>query len=103
MMAYLSNSIEAYDWQLKWCDHCVHRPNLVSNPPADCPILMISELFNYDQLSKGKEELKTVLDILIPTENKLFAGRCSMYVEGLPLWLDNDDEQEDLFVYEEQK
>lgn len=72
-MAYFSNGTEGLDWQVWNCDICKH------NEENGCPLLLVSEIFNYDQLSKGQEKLKKTMDILMPRKDSKNL-KCGMFV-----------------------
>jgi len=70
-------------YEEKWCSRCIHRGK---DDGPGCPIMLASHIFNYDavrQEAAGKPELKNILDILIPEDDDGFAGKCSMFVEGV--------------------
>ena len=69
-MAYFSNGSAGMDFQSKYCAKC-------SNAEEDgmCVIWDIHMFYNYDQLSKGQEKLKSTLNMLINDETNV----CSFF------------------------
>ena len=74
-MAYFSNGTEGDMFREKWCDRCIHDEN------NDCPVWNAHLAFDYQQLKEGKEELRQVLDMLIPMKDKIWPDKCKMFVE----------------------
>ena len=50
-MGYFSNGCEGLDWEILWCNRCVHEPP--NDADWDCAVHSIQLMFNYAQLKKG--------------------------------------------------
>ncbi len=66
-MAYFSNSTDG-DRLQQQCDTCI-----AGREGACCPVRIVQDLYNYDQLDKGQEKLKEAMEVLIDKE-----GICQM-------------------------
>lgn len=75
-MGYFPNGTEGMIYDEEMCSRCVHQK------PDDggCAVWLLHMIYNYDQLDKGQEKLKTALDILIPVgEDGLSNEKCTMF------------------------
>jgi len=59
-MAYFSNSSEGAVLD-KQCEECP----LEDYSDKPCPVIIIQQLYNYDQLYKGNEQLKEAMNYLV--------------------------------------
>ena len=70
-MAYFPNGSSG-DYLDAQCADCPANKNAGSDGPQ-CPILHVQLLYNYDQLDKGQEKLKSAMELLIGED-----GNCRM-------------------------
>lgn len=68
-MAYFSNGTEWMEWEGRNCGVCAFGQK-------PCPIIAAHMFGNYDQ--HGNDDLRVVLDTLIPHENGKAAKDCPM-------------------------
>ncbi len=83
-MGYFSNGCEGLDWEILWCNRCVHEPP--NDAGWDCAVRAIQTMFNYTQLKKGQENLRAAMDMLIVEQVKAssYDQRCAMFVNKDP-------------------
>jgi len=73
-MAYFSNGSEGYSWEEDNCDVCHFGTD-----DRLCSVRYIQNLWNYDQLKAGNEELHKAMNFLIP-EKDGHPQKCSMFI-----------------------
>lgn len=71
-MAYFCNGTEGMRYEADFCERCVHYDG-----EEGCPVMAIHMLYNYDQIDN--KDLKTILELLIPTDGDGFAGECKLF------------------------
>lgn len=74
-MAYFSNGTEGMDFEAMVCVNCRHS---ICDEDGQCPIMLIHQMFNYEQW--GNARLNQVLEILIPRDTDGFSRKCSMFL-----------------------
>lgn len=75
-MGYFSNSSEGMAYEDKYCSKCVHN-----KAEGGCAVLFAHAMWGYG----AEDDVKSILDVLIPRDDKGFNEECSMFVD------DNDD------------
>lgn len=88
-MAYFANGTEGDMWQAVNCDRCRNWKSRGEEDPDNqgCPINDVQMLYNYDQLARGQEKLRSAMNLLIPEEQVMIDGKprykvaaqCSMF------------------------
>lgn len=74
-MAYFGNGTEGLMYQEEYCFKCKNFRG------SGCPIWDLHLLYSY-KLCNSRSIGKKMLDILIPKEKGLIAGKCSMFLKG---------------------
>jgi len=77
-MGYFANGIEGGDYEEEYCCKCIHYSD---NPEVpQCPVLLLHELYNYDDCNKKD----SFLHVLIPRNERGYNEKCTMFIpEGL--------------------
>lgn len=79
-MAYFSNGTEGLIYQDRYCDKCRHYKLDKASDTYGCPVWDIHSLYNGDY--HKNEDIKNILDILIPRKKHGFADKCNMFSKG---------------------
>lgn len=77
-MAYFPNGTAGMIYEEQFCANCIHD----ANPETGCSILLIHNLYNYDQADKDARgaAIKSIMEMLIPTgKSGLGAEQCTMF------------------------
>ncbi len=80
-MAYFANGTDGMIYEEKYCDHCLHFGD--EDGIEGCPILLIHDLYNYDQCkprSTVEKTIKEILELLIPTMDS-YPDKCKMFID----------------------
>lgn len=75
MMGYFSNGTEGMDYELRYCDRCVHQNGL--DGKSGCAIWMLHLLYNYQECNNEN----SMLHDLIP-RSTVGNEQCVMFYEG---------------------
>lgn len=76
-MGYFSNGSEGDVYEHKYCSHCVHY-HLGQWDEGCCAVWNAHMIGNYKQIEN--HDLATVLDLLIPSDERSFPTKCAMYL-----------------------
>ena len=76
MMAYFSTGSEGDDYQLRWCQRCIHWPE---SAIAECPVWTVQGDYNYERVNEPEHAIRKILDILIPSRDDGFPDQCRMF------------------------
>lgn len=68
-MGYFANSSEGAAFEETYCARCVH------NGETPCAVMLVHELYNYDQLDESEERLRGALNLLIDEDEYI----CRMF------------------------
>jgi len=87
-MGYFSNGTQGRDYEAAYCEKRVnYRDN--GSGSLGCPIMDAHAFANYDQHSPEEKNLKLVLSLLIPRDNKGDNEECAMFLPGRnDTWID---------------
>lgn len=77
-MGYFSNGTEGYDFEERYCQHCVNMPE---RDDRGCPVWLAHLIYAYELCNEKKHPGKVILDILIEPGDDKRGQRCAMFVD----------------------